>query len=70
MIMAMELPDLVTLALNSGTAVLVICYFIFRDLKFTKSLQETLTTLVNQVATLKEIVTHMKGKGGSNENGN
>ena len=48
-----EMQEIVNLALNSGTAVIVIGYFMYRDFKFMSTLQTTLTTLVETVNTLK-----------------
>lgn len=51
------MDDLVNLIMNAGVTIVIIAYFIFRDYKFMSSLQTTLTTLVDTVNTLKEIVT-------------
>lgn len=48
-----EMTGLIT---NTGVTVAVIAYFIFRDYKFMSQLQTTLTSLINTVDTLKEIV--------------
>lgn len=52
----MELQEVITLALNSGVSVVVIGYFMFRDYKFMENLQVTLTTLVDTVTVLHDIV--------------
>ena len=51
------MDDIVNLIMNAGVTIVIIAYFIFRDYKFMSSLQTTLTTLVDTVNTLKEIVT-------------
>lgn len=57
----MEMNELVNMIQNTGVTVVIIGYFIFRDYKFMGTLKDTLTTLVNTVNTLKEIV---QSKGG------
>lgn len=52
----MEMNELVNLIQNTGVTVVIIGYFIFRDYKFMGTLKDTLTTLVNTVNTLKEVV--------------
>ena len=57
----MEMKELVNMIQNTGVTVVIIGYFIFRDYKFMETLKDTLTTLVNTVSTLKEVV---QSKGG------
>lgn len=57
----MEMKELVNMIQNTGVTVVIIGYFIFRDYKFMGTLKDTLTTLVNTVTTLKEVV---QSKGG------
>lgn len=52
----MEFDALVNLLTNTGVTIVVLGYFLFRDFKFMQSLSDTLTTLVNTVDALKEIV--------------
>lgn len=52
----MEMQELTNVITNTGVTVVVIAYFIFRDYKFMGQLQSTLTSLINTVDTLKEIV--------------
>lgn len=52
----MEMKELVNMIQNTGVTVVIIGYFIFRDYKFMGTLKDTLTTLVNTVNTLKEVV--------------
>ena len=52
----MEMKELVSMIQNTGVTVVIIGYFIFRDYKFMGTLKDTLTTLVNTVSTLKEVV--------------
>lgn len=58
---AMEMKELVNMIQNTGVTVVIIGYFIYRDYKFMGTLKDTLTTLVNTVSTLKEVV---QSKGG------
>lgn len=57
----MEMKELVNMIQNTGVTVVIIGYFIFRDYKFMGTLKDTLTTLVNTINTLKEVV---QAKGG------
>lgn len=50
------MQDIANLFLNTGTAIAVIAYFIFKDIKFMGTLTETLTTLVKTVDTLKDVI--------------
>jgi len=50
------MDDLVNLLVNSGVTVVIIAYFMFRDYKFMGQLQNTLVTLVDTVAALKDAV--------------
>ena len=56
-----EMNAIVKLILNSGVSITVIAYFMFRDYKFMSTLNNALTSLINSVDTLKEII---KSKGG------
>lgn len=60
----MEINELVNLALNSGVAIVVIIFFMYRDIKFMSQLQTTLTALVDTVNTLKDVVEDEKAKKG------
>lgn len=57
----MEMKELVNMIQNTGVTVVILGYFIFRDYKFMGTLKDTLTTLVNTVNTLKEV---LQAKGG------
>lgn len=52
----MEMKELVNMIQNTGVTVVIIGYFIYRDYKFMGTLKDTLTSLVNTVNTLKEVV--------------
>lgn len=58
----MEMSEIANVILNSGVAVVVIAFFMYRDIKFMSQLQTTLTTLVDTVDTLKEVVNTTKVK--------
>lgn len=60
----MEINELVNLALNSGVAIVVIIFFMYRDIKFMSQLQTTLTALVDTVNALKDVVEDEKAKKG------
>lgn len=57
----MEMKELVNMIQNTGVTVVIIGYFLYRDYKFMGTLKDTLTTLVNTVSMLKEVV---QSKGG------
>jgi hypothetical protein len=57
----MEMKELVNMIQNTGVTAVIIVYFLYRDYKFMGTLKDTLTTLVNTVSTLKEVV---QSKGG------
>ena len=42
--------------INNGLAVVIVAYFLFRDWKFHDNLQVTLTTLIETVDALKELI--------------
>lgn len=51
-----NVADIVSLIQNTGVTIVILAYFIFRDYKFMSTLQNTLTTLVNTVDTLKDVI--------------
>lgn len=61
----MEINELVNLALNSGVAIVVIIFFMYRDIKFMSQLQTTLTALVDTVNALKDVVEDERSKKGN-----
>ena len=56
-----DMNAVVQLILNSGVSIKVNAYIMFRDYKFMNTLNNALTSLINSVDTLKEII---KSKGG------
>ena len=54
------MDEMVNLILNSSVTIVIIAYFIYRDNKFMGQLQQTLTTLVDTVDTLKDLITSTK----------
>lgn len=50
------MDEMVNLILNSSVSIVVIVFFMYRDIKFMSQLQTTLTALVDTVNTLKEII--------------
>lgn len=53
----MPMNELINMLVNSGIAVVVVAFFMYRDIKFMSQLQQTLQTLVDAVDTLKILVT-------------
>jgi len=58
----MEMEQIANLILNDGIAIVVVCYFMFRDYKFMQQLQTVLTTLVDTVGVLKDAVNELARK--------
>lgn len=56
------MDEIVNLILNSSVSIIVIAFFMYRDLKFNTALQQTLTTLVDTIDALKDIVNKDKEK--------
>lgn len=50
----MELNDLVNLITNCGVTVVVLVFFMYRDLKFQQKLESTLQALIDTVDCIKE----------------
>lgn len=50
------MDEIVNLILNSSVTIVIVAYFIYRDNKFMGQLQQTLTTLVDTVDTLKDMI--------------
>lgn len=63
------MEDLVSLFVNNGVAVAVVIYFLARDWKFNDELHKTLTTLIDTVDALKDVVEIRKESRGT-KNGN
>ena len=57
----MDISELVNLCINSGVSIVIITYFILRDWKFNTTLVTTLTSLVNAVDTLKQLISEKEG---------
>ena len=57
----MDISELVNLCINSGVSIVIITYFILRDWKFNNTLVTTLTSLVNAVETLKQLIAEKEG---------
>ena len=57
----MDITELVNLCINSGVSIVIITYFILRDWKFNNTLVTTLTSLVNAVDTLKQLISEKEG---------
>lgn len=53
---------LVNLILNSSVTIVVICFFMYKELKYTATLQNTLQTLVDVVNSLKDSVKNTTDK--------
>lgn len=53
---ALEFKEMITLLQNTGVTIVVVAYFMMRDYKFMSTLQEALTTLIQTVDTLKDMM--------------
>ena len=49
------MSDLVKLLTDGGVTLAIIAFFMYRDLKFMNTLQQTLTSLVDAINELKEV---------------
>lgn len=58
----MEMNEMINIVSNTAISVVVIVFFMYRDLKYIAQLQTTLTTLVDTVNTLKECVHGLETK--------
>lgn len=54
------MDEIVNLFMNSTVAIGVIAYFIFRDYKFTSSLNEKLTQLIDAMSTISQYLKDME----------
>lgn len=61
-----DIKAIISLATNTSVTLLVISFYLYKDMKFSQQLQNTLTTLVDTVETLKDI-TIARGKSGTDD---
>lgn len=54
------MDEIVNLFMNSTVAIGVIAYFIFRDYKFTSSLNEKLTQLIDAMSSISQYLKDME----------
>lgn len=52
----MEMEAIANLILNDSVAIVVVAFFMYRDLKFMNQLQQTLQVLVDAVEELKHVI--------------
>lgn len=52
----MEMEAIANLILNDSIAIVVVAFFMYRDLKFMTQLQQTLQVLVDAVEGLKQVI--------------
>lgn len=64
------MQDYVNLFTNTGVAIAVIIFFMYRDVRFMTTLQETLKALVDTVDSLKDWMKHSCPGGKEKTNGN
>ena len=50
------MTDLVKMLTDGGVTIVIIAFFMYRDIKFMNTLQQTLTSLVDAVNELKRII--------------
>lgn len=53
----MEMEAIANLILNDSVAIVVVAFFMYRDLRFMNQLQQTLQVLVDAVEELKHVIT-------------
>lgn len=56
----MELNELISLLTNTSVTIIVIAFFMYRELKFSTTLQNTLQALVDTVCELKNLMERSK----------
>lgn len=54
------MESIVKLIMDNGLAVVIVGFFMYRDIKFMTTLQTTLTTLVDAVNSLKDMANKNK----------
>lgn len=54
------MDEMVNLILNSSVSIVVLVFFMYRDLKWNATLQNTLTTLVETIEALKDSMNNKK----------
>lgn len=55
-----NVQEIINVAVNNGVAICVIVFFMYRDIKFTAQLQNTLVSLVDTVSALKDCIDEFK----------
>ena len=58
----MEMEQMINLVANTAISVVVIVFFMYRDLKYMAQLQSNLTSLVDTVSVLKDCVHGLETK--------
>lgn len=58
----MEMQDLVNMMLNSGIAVVVLAYALWKDYKFTNQMNESMTKLSTAIEDIKDVLYFNKHK--------
>ncbi|MCQ2369784.1 MAG: hypothetical protein MJ007_04835 [Paludibacteraceae bacterium] len=56
----MELNEIISLLTNTSVTIIVIAFFMYRELKFSATLQNTLQALVDTVCELKNSIERSK----------
>lgn len=58
----MEMQEIVNMMFNSGIAVVVLAYALWKDYKFTNQLNESMTKLSTAIADIKDLLYFNKSK--------
>lgn len=59
----MEMKELVDMMLNSGIAIVVLAYALWKDYKFTNQMNESLTKLSTAIEDIKDVLYFTKKEG-------
>ena len=57
----MEMNELIGMITNSGIAIVVVAFFMYRDLKFSKQLNDTLQSLIDTTNLIKDVLLNRSG---------
>ena len=52
----MSIEDLITLIVNNGTAIALLCYFIYKDNRFTGLIHKSLNSIDNSLKSIEKLI--------------
>lgn len=54
--------EIINTIINNGSAIALLCYFVYKDNKFTQTLNENMVSINNALTIIKEILQHEENK--------